>query len=600
MARSSTRIAVVTVPQWPLIAALERHRAEQEAALERTAHREQRDAEPGKEPQTPQTPQTPVVLLHHHRVLAVDDAARQLGILPGMRRRAARAACPEALLLEAEEDAENALFEMVAAAVDTVAAGVDTLRPGTLLMAAAGPARHQGGEEALAEALIDAVADHTGWSCTVGIADGPFAALLAAETGRIIHPGRSADYLAPHPISALLRAPVGRGWGREATAARRAAQSAGQSPARRRSSTGRDRGMHATLAALHEMVGLLQRLGIRTLGDFAALESGAVTDRFGPGAGLLHLLARGQEAAPPAAHHPAQPLQVDLALENPLERTDQAAFVARPLAERLRAQLVERGLVCTRLQILARTASGQELERTWRHDGALDVEDMVERIRWQCDGWLTRSRMRARTLGAITHLSLVPVQVMPAGLNAPGLWGEAGEETHRAQRAFARAQALAGEQAVLVPVTVGGRLLAEETVLVPWRQERPAARQGPWPGALHGPAPATVLRTQTPLRLLDTDGEPVVVTARGLLSAVPVRLLLPEVPPALSRCGIRASLPLHVTGYGQPVLLDERWWGPSAQRAARLQLTARTPEEQDLALVLLCRRGAWSLEGLYD
>ena len=38
-----------------------------------------------------------------------------------MTRRAARAACPEALVLEADREQEAALFELVAAAVDTAA-----------------------------------------------------------------------------------------------------------------------------------------------------------------------------------------------------------------------------------------------------------------------------------------------------------------------------------------------------------------------------------------------------------------------------------------------------------------------------------------------
>ena len=41
----------------------------------------------------------------------------------------------------------------------------------------------------------------------------------------------------------------------------------------------------------------------------------------------------------------------------------------------LHAMLVANGLVCTRLRIVARTEGGEEMERTWRHDGALTVAD---------------------------------------------------------------------------------------------------------------------------------------------------------------------------------------------------------------------------------
>src|SRR5699024_5217596 len=204
----------------------------------------------------------------------------------------------------------------------TIAAGVDVLRPGVLLMAARGPARHQGGEEALAEGIIDAVAELTGWDCSVGIADGPFAALLAAGTGRRSRPGRGAGPRAPHPLTPRGSAPVGPGWGHRG-------QPAATRPERR--------------LDLAETVDLLQRLGIATLGDLAALPTAAVTDRFGPDVATLHLLAQGQEPAPQATHHPAQTILAEPVLDTPLVRTDQAAFIARPLAEQLHEMLLDRG-----------------------------------------------------------------------------------------------------------------------------------------------------------------------------------------------------------------------------------------------------------------
>ncbi|MGP9536976.1 DNA polymerase Y family protein [Brachybacterium sp. AOP43-C2-M15] len=567
----ATRTVAVTVPDWPLLAALDRHQRRLEDAAGETGE----VAPPG-----PDLAADPVLLLEQHRVTHAGPAAREAGALPGMKRRAARAACPEALVLEADREQESSLFELVAAAVDTIAAGVDVLRPGVLLMSARGPARHQGGEEALAERILDAVAELTGWDCSVGIADGPFAALLASAPGRIVRPGRSADYLAPHPIAALRHAPVGPGWGHRG-------QPSATRPERR--------------LDLAETVDLLQRLGITTLGDLAALPPAAVADRFGPDVATLHLLARGQEPAPPAAHHPTQPILAETALETPLVRTDQAAFIARPLAEQLHGLLVERGLVCTRLRIVARTESGEEMERTWRHDGALTVADVVDRIRWQCDGWITRARLGGPATGAITRIGLHPLQLAPAGESAPALWGSAGESAQRASRALARAQGLAGEDAVQVPASVGGRLLAEEMTLVPWRSEKPERREGPWPGALPRPVPATVFRERPSVRLEDAAGEPIVVTARGLLSGAPVQLhVLAPGAPALQRAGLRAGSGYPVLAHGAPTVLDERWWAPGGTRAARLQLVVQGASAEETAVLALSRTGDWTLEGLYD
>ncbi|MGP9681321.1 MULTISPECIES: DNA polymerase Y family protein [unclassified Brachybacterium] len=567
-ASTATRTIAVTVPDWPLLAALDRH---QRRLVEES---------PEGGPAVIDPVVVPVILLDQHRVTHTSAAAREAGALPGMKRRAARAACPEALVLEADRENESALFELVAAAVDTIAAGVDVLRPGVLLMSARGPARHQGGEEKLAERILDAVAELTGWDCSVGIADGPFAALLASPPGRIVREGRSADYLSPHPITTLRSAPVGPGWGHRG-------QPSAQRPERR--------------LDLAETVDLLQRLGITTLGDLAALPSAAVADRFGPDVSTLHLLARGDEPAPPATHHPTQPILAETTLETPLVRTDQAAFIARPLAEELHTMLVANGLVCTRLRIVARTEGGEEMERTWRHDGALTVADVVDRIRWQCDGWITRSRLGGPSTGAITRIGLHPLQLAPAGESAPALWGSAGEAAVRASRAFARAQGLAGEDAVQVPVHVGGRLLADEMVLVPWRSEKPASHPGPWPGSLPRPVPTTVFRDPPPVTLEDADGRPVVVTARGLLSAAPARLLvLAPGAPVLQRLGLRAGSSHPVLAHGAPTVIDERWWTPQGARSARLQLVVRGASDEETAVLALSRTGSWTLEGLYD
>jgi protein ImuB len=225
----------------------------------------------------------------------------------------------------------------------------------------------------------------------------------------------------------------------------------------------------------------------------------------------------------------------------------------------------------------------------------------VDRIRWQCDGWITRARLGGPATGAITRIGLHPLQLAPAGENAPALWGSAGEAAQRAARAFARAQGLAGEDAVQVPAVVGGRLLVEEMTLVPWRSEKPRRRDGPWPGSLPRPVPATVFRELPPVLLEDADGRPVVVTARGLLSAAPARLLV-SAPgaPALQRAGLRAGSGYPVLAHGAPTVIDERWWTPGGHRAARLQLVVRGAGAEETAVLALSRTGHWMLEGLYD
>ena len=79
----ATRTVAVTVPDWPLLAALDRHQRRREAASGADA------------PPTLDLAVDPVLLLDQHRVTHAGAAAREAGAVPGMKRRAARAACPE-------------------------------------------------------------------------------------------------------------------------------------------------------------------------------------------------------------------------------------------------------------------------------------------------------------------------------------------------------------------------------------------------------------------------------------------------------------------------------------------------------------------------
>ena len=72
------------------------------------------------------------------------------------------------------------LLERVIAVVTGFCPKVEVVEPGVCAFGARGPARYFGGETALAARIIAAVAD-LGVESRVGVADGLFAALLAAR-----------------------------------------------------------------------------------------------------------------------------------------------------------------------------------------------------------------------------------------------------------------------------------------------------------------------------------------------------------------------------------------------------------------------------------
>jgi protein ImuB len=491
------RTAVVWVPDWPVVAA--------EAAG------------------------VPSAVVLANRVVACSSAARVEGVRRGLRRREAQARCPELLVLEHDPARDARAFEPVVTAVETLTPRVEILRPGLCAFATRGPSRYFGGDDALA-ARVESVVPV---GCAVGIADGIFAAVLAARRGVVVPPGGTPAFLAPFPVHVL---------------------------------------------DLPDLADLLQRLGIGTLGDLAALPAADVLARFGTDGAVAHRLARGLDERPLAARAIPPDLVVQRELDPPAERVDVAAFVARALAGELHDALAALGLSCARLLIEAETEHGEALARLWRHDGGLNAAAVAERVRWQLDGWISSGA----TTAGLTLIRLTPDEVVPANGRQLGFWGGSAEADERAGRALVRVQGMLGPEAVTTAVLVGGRAPADRVRFVPWGDER-EVDEGvlqPWPGQVPAPAPATVHPHPVPADVVDDDGVTVAVTGRGLLTASPARL-------------DRET----VVAWAGPWPVDERWWDPPAhRRRARLQVVTSS----GAAYLLAVEGGQWFVEAVYD
>ena len=147
-----------------------------------------------------------------------------------------------------------------------------------------------------------------------------------------------------------------------------------------------------SVLADQDLAGLLKRLGLGTLGDFAALPARDVASRFGDAGECAHRLARGLDSRPLAARPPPADLSVAQEFDPPEARAEPVVFAAKALAEQLHAGLAARGLTCVRVQVRATWADGRESSRLWRHDGLLSAAGVADRVRWQLDGWRPTSR----------------------------------------------------------------------------------------------------------------------------------------------------------------------------------------------------------------
>jgi len=512
--------------------------------------------------------------------------------------------------------AEARAFEPVLAALDDITPRIEIEVPGLCSFVTRGPSRYFGGDEAMsghvATVIAEVVASLVGAdpaavgpaasSVYVGTADTRFAARVAAEgiaaegiaaegiaaegiaqKGQkvvVVTPGGSPDFLAPLSIELLCLGGVGE-FG-----------SAGAGGA-------------ADTRTTAEFIDVLRRLGIRRLGDLALLSGADVLGRFGSLGARAHAQASGCEFRLADRRRPPPDFESSIELDPPVHRVDQAAFIAKTLAEEFCRRLSGEGSSCSRVAIIAETEHGEEFVRYWRGDGALSVGAIADRTRWQLDGWLSGSSAN-RPTGGLARLALRPDEVVPATGRQLGFWGGQTQNAERAARAVARALGLAGVGSVTVPEAAGGRSLLEEVRRVPAEAvdlvEREAAaagggselpgvsrnleQAGGWLGRVPAPAPAIVYRSGSMPRasVVGAEGAELAVTGRGELSSPPVMV------------SVQGGSARGVQAWAGPWLVDERWWdGARHRRWARLQVVL----DDGRALLLVRENRAWFVEGSY-
>jgi hypothetical protein len=155
-----------------------------------------------------------------------------------------------ALLTEGDRGDEVRAFAQVLEGVEQSCPWVEPIRLGVCSLPARGPSRFFGGEGPVMERLRTTAAEILGDDVGVGVADGLFAAVLAARSQLAVPQGDTAAFLAPWSVAVLRR---------------------------------------------QELAVTLQRLGLPTLGQFAALPTRHVTARFGADVSACHRVARAEE-----------------------------------------------------------------------------------------------------------------------------------------------------------------------------------------------------------------------------------------------------------------------------------------------------------------
>jgi protein ImuB len=378
-------------------------------------------------------------------IVAVGRLAASAGVRVGMRRREAEAICPGAVTLMADPGAETVAFESVVGAVESVVPRVEIDRPGLLYVALAGAVRYYASEHVIVDRVAGAVRSVAGEGARIGLADGPFAARMAAADPPVLVDDT------PGFLSTL---DVG------------------------------------TLGAV-ELAETLRWLGIGTLGDLASLPRAAIASRFGTPGLEAHRIAAGETRTVAGREVPEEDFVEDR-FDPPIDDMEQGAFAARSIAARLGEGNWHR------VTIQAESALGVQRDRMWRSNDPLTEGDLVERIRWQLQAWVESGGIP----GGLARLRLVPGDLSDHGRQLR--LDEDIASDLDARRALARAQALLGSDAVLQARPQGGRNSAQRVLWHRWDETPGRALrdpEAPWPGALPSPTPSLVPREPPPLEV---------------------------------------------------------------------------------------------------
>ena len=374
-----------------------------------------------------------------------------------MERKVAEGLIPAGVHLERDLGRETVRFEPVLTAVEDLVPRVEVVEPGWLFVSIGGALRYFGGEADLVERLMKEVDVVSGGGGCFGVAEGPFAAYLAAKQAWERPESEPPIVIVPDDARFLSELDV--------------------------AAIGSD-----------DLVATFRWLGIDTLGALARLPRAAIASRFGTVGAHAHALASG-EGGPSRPRAIPEELAVEKQFEEPLLLLEQVGFAARAAANALMELLDPHGVAPHRVLIEAEAGDGTVRSRVWRDNDPFTSTTLQERVWWQMRAWVES----AGVPGGIVRLRLAPADLSGSGRQL-GMF-ENIAAVMEAERAVSRVQALVGPDSVLEAKPVGGRNPWDRVQWRRWGEEEAESHSGsadsrsmyePWPGRLPEPSPALV------------------------------------------------------------------------------------------------------------
>jgi protein ImuB len=380
--------------------------------------------------------------------------AEAFGVHAGMRLGEALARCPDLALVPPDPERAETAWEDALQRLEGIGAAVEPGRPGEAFFEAGGLRGLYGTVERALRRVRDAI----GPPVRLGAGRTRLVAYAAAQRSRprkapvAVPAAMTRSFLAPLPVSLL----------RERLIRYRAAPASGQARM-----TGRHPGsLEAEEAVRFFAVDLpdkLERLGVQSLGQLAALPDAAIADRFGR-LGLVALrMARGSE----------EPLRPRRAPDGLVEGIELGEAISGPQLERVVALLVDRllanparrGRSLRRVRLAARLAGGGG----WRDEAALRRASADhERV------FLALQAKLGAIPGPVVSLTVRVLEMGPAAGDQAAIDSRAAESRRRRlAEAVRQARAAGGKDAVLrvIEADVTSRVPERRSLLAPYQEE---------------------------------------------------------------------------------------------------------------------------------
>ncbi len=502
-------------------------------------------------------------------VIHASPRALMAGIKVGDKVRTSVAVVPGLTVVPCDVVDENGLFAKIANVLEQFSPIVEIVDLGVCATNARGPSRYFGGEEKLtlevraamenrivelfpvAKESKDRSTEIFGkgsiFSFGVSVADGIFTAQIASRSSLVVPPGKSGYFLAPLSVGEL---PDG------------------------------------------DIAGTLDRLGVRSLGEFVNIDFDLVLERFGSRGALLHRMAGGLDTSSLETSEVREDLSLKVELLEPLEVASAVVFACKARVEQMLEQLLEKGRLCQIMRIRLMSENGEESVRDWGVKDGFSAQLLLERIRWQLESWSTDPRL-APSAG-VEIIELRPQRVVSALRVQLDLDGSERSSIAKVSQALSRVDAIVGKKASIAKIK-GSRTPKGSVEMVPWQlhlfdldeaSDRKTKELPPWPGRLVGSSPAICFDPEVEVLLLTKEEVSVSVLADVTLLGEPYWMRLQG-----------SGKKVRVLEWSSLWPMMERWWDPGhSTKVARIQMVT----DGMGALLVKNTDGKWLIEGSYD